>query len=121
MRVLVADDDRASADTMAVLIREVGHEVVGVITTGGMDVIRNYRELQPDVVFMDIMMPRYNGLTVCHAIYSINPNAKVILMSGLMEQDHPFVESAHATAFLPKPVKLEDVRQIFELEALKNS
>lgn len=61
---------------------------------------------------MDIMMPRLNGLTVCHHILSRFPNTKIILFSGKLDADHPHIINSGATAFLKKPVKLADLSEI---------
>jgi CheY-like chemotaxis protein len=117
MRVLVADDEEKIASLMARLVEECGHDVVATVTTGGLDVVHLYDHYKPDVVLMDIMMPKFNGLTICHALVSKNPPAKVILFSGKLSADHPFVTASGAYAFLQKPVHLSDLRKLLaELE-----
>ena len=110
MRVLIADDDREMAEVLAELVRECGHEVAGCVTGGGLSVIRNFAQHEPDVVLLDIMMPRFNGLTVCHALRSRNAEAKIIFVSGHVDGEHPFVSSCGATAYLKKPVSLAELR-----------
>src|SRR4051812_23514204 len=70
LKVLIADDDRDLADAIAGYVTESGHEPIAIISGGGLEVIRRYGQYEPDVVLLDIMMPRFNGLTVCHAIMS---------------------------------------------------
>ena len=70
---------------------ECGHEVVGTVTGGGLAVIQAFARCQPDVVLLDIMMPRFNGLTVCHALLSRKPDTKIIFVSGSVDENHPFV------------------------------
>ncbi len=62
--------------------RECGHEVVGTVTGGGLAVIQAFARYEPDAVLLDLMMPRFNGLTVCHALLSRKPDAKIIFISG---------------------------------------
>ena len=71
-------------------------------------------DAEPDVVLLDIMMPRFNGLTVCHALRSRNRDAKIIFISGELEQHHAFIDSCGACACLQKPVSLADVREALE-------
>ena len=99
---------------MASYVRYCNEEVVATVTTGGVDVVRNVDRFQPDIILMDIMMPRLNGLTVCHHILSRFPNTKIILFSGKLTADHPFVVASGATAFLSKPVKLAELRRVIE-------
>ena len=65
-------------------------------------------------MLLDVFMPRCNGLTVCHALLSRNPGARVVLMSGLSEGNHPFITGCKAAGFLHKPLSLQDVRQALE-------
>jgi CheY-like chemotaxis protein len=102
--VLIADDDRDLADAIAGYVRECGHEPVATISGGGLEVIRRYGQYEPDVVLLDIMMPRFNGLTVCHALLSRDPDARVVFISGQVESNHPFITGAGAVACLGKPI-----------------
>ncbi|RYD85363.1 MAG: response regulator [Verrucomicrobiaceae bacterium] len=110
MRILIADDDRDLADALAEFVRECNHEVVDKVTGGGLAVIQSFARHNPDVVLLDIMMPRFNGITVCHALLSRKPETKIIFVSGKVEGDHPFVAGCGATAYLQKPILLDDLR-----------
>ncbi len=114
MRVLIADDDREFASALASYVRHCNEEVVATVTSGGIDVVKNVDRFQPDVIVMDIMMPRLNGLTVCHHILSRFPETRIILCSGKLTADHPYVTRSGAVAFLPKPVPFSAMRQLFE-------
>jgi len=114
MRVLIADDDRKCAEVLVAQVTLCGADVAGVVTTGSLDVIQQHHRLRPDLVIMDVMMPRVNGLTACHAILSRYPEMKVVLMSGSMGADHPFILHSGASMFLPKPFRLDQVRALLE-------
>lgn len=112
MRVLIADDEPHVCDLLAEYVRQCDHEVVGKVTGGGLAAIRGFAQWQPDLVMLDLMMPRINGFTACHAVLSRAPETKVILMSGLIEPEHPFVVGCKASGFLRKPMLLADVRRL---------
>lgn len=114
MRLLIADDDRELASAIASYLRHCNQEVVSTVTTGGLDVLRNVERFAPDVILMDIMMPRLNGLTICHHILSCRPNAQIILLSGILDAKHPFVTQSGAAAFLPKPVRLVELQRVLQ-------
>lgn len=114
MRVLIAEDDRLLAELLSQLVRECEHEVVATVTGGGLAVIRSFVEHQPDVVLLDILMPRCNGFTVCHALRSRDPEAKVIFMSGQYEPEHPSVKSSGANGYLRKPLLLDELRGVLD-------
>jgi CheY-like chemotaxis protein len=114
MRILIADDDKELARVLADSVTACGHEVVGTVTGGGLAVIQAFARCPADAVLLDIMMPRYNGLTVCHALLSRKPDAKVIFVSGSADKTDPFVTSCGAAAYLQKPVSLADLRDTLE-------
>ena len=106
MRVLIADDERAVATTLAALVRQCGHDVVDVVGSG-LEAIQCYTKHKPDVVLMDYRMPRLNGATACRMIVSKDPAARVILISGTAAE-RDLVDS-RAIAILKKPVSLDEL------------
>ncbi len=114
MRVLVADDDRELAAVLSDCVTACGHEVVDTVSGGGLAVIQSFARHAPDAVLLDIMMPRCNGLTVCHALLSRDPRAKVIFVSGKVDRDHPFVSDSGAIGHLQKPVGLIALRAMLD-------
>lgn len=114
LRILIGDDDRALADTLTAVVTACGHEVVSTVTSGGLDVLYAYDRCAPDVILIDVMMPCFNGFTICHAILSRNPSATVILMSGRLSSDHPFVLNSGARLFLRKPLRMARVIQALD-------
>ena len=114
MRVLIADDDRELASALASYVRHCNEEVVATVTSGGIDVIKNVDRFQPDIIIMDIMMPRLNGLTVCHHILSRFPRTKIILFSGKLSADHHLVKASGAAAFLAKPIRLSELKEVMQ-------
>lgn len=121
MRVLIADDEFEFACILANAVESWNHEVVATVTTGGLDVIRLYNRYKPDVVIMDIMMPKLNGLTACRALLSKDPNAKIIFSSGKYRSDSPLINHSGAVGFLQKPIHLFEVRQLLDkLDPHKN-
>jgi DNA-binding response OmpR family regulator len=114
MKVLIADDDKDLARALAYLVTECGHEVVGTVTGGGLAVIQAFARCEADVVLLDIMMPRFNGLTACHALLSRKPGAKIIFVSGSMDEKDPFVAGCGAAGYLQKPVSLANLRDALD-------
>jgi CheY-like chemotaxis protein len=114
LRILIAEDDREVANVIATLVRAAGHDPVATVTTGGLDVLHLYDRYRPDVVLMDIMMPKFNGLTVCRAILSKNRNARVVLFSGKFTSDHPSIRDVGAAGFLSKPIDFPELCRLLE-------
>lgn len=118
MRVLIADDDKAFAEYLAALVWACDHEVVGVVTGGGLAVLQSYWTHRPDVLLLDVMMPKFNGFTVCEQLLSRDPAACVILMSGLVASDFPRLNSCKARGFIGKPLAFEGLRVALAAVAL---
>ena len=117
-RVLVADD----ASFMRQMIREIveaeGHEVVGEASDGD-EAVEEWKRLQPDVVTMDIVMPRRSGIDAVRAIVAADATARVVMCSAL-GQETLVTEALQAGArdFIVKPFKpdavLATLRRVLE-------
>jgi CheY-like chemotaxis protein len=114
MRVLVADDEKDIAAYLGHLVKSWGHEVVATVTTGGFDTLHLCDVYRPDAVIMDIMMPHFSGLTICHALASRHRGPKVVLISGKLSANHPIIRQSGAVAFLAKPVHREELRRVID-------
>ncbi len=65
-KILIADDNENIRDALTYLLEDEGYELV--LAVDGADTIRKVRELRPDILFLDIMMPEVNGYDVCRTI-----------------------------------------------------
>lgn len=99
--MLVVDDDDLLRESVAAILASLGHEII--FARDGLDALTVYNEKYHEIqiVFMDIVMPKMDGIAAARAIKDVHPSAKVILMSGYADQICP----AEADAFLPKPFK----------------
>src|SRR5437899_9507622 len=104
MRVLIADDQKSVGATLADLVRHCHHEVVEVVGSG-LEAIQAYTRDHPDVVLMDYVMAKLNGATACRNILAKDPNARIILVSGMPKVAE--LADSGAIAVLAKPVALE--------------
>jgi two-component system chemotaxis response regulator CheY len=108
-RVLIADD----ASFMRQMIREIiepeGYEVVGE-ATNGIEAVEQFEELSPDLVTMDIVMPKRSGIDAVKGILAKHPDACVVMCSAL-GQETLVMEALQAGArdFIVKPFKPDNV------------
>jgi two-component system chemotaxis response regulator CheY len=108
-RVLIADD----ASFMRQMIREIiepeGHEVVGE-ATNGIEAVDLFNDLMPDLVTMDIVMPKRSGIDAVKAILAEHPTACVVMCSAL-GQETLVMEALQAGArdFIVKPINPDNV------------
>ncbi len=88
---------------IADILKQAGFEVVGEASSGT-EAVEKYRELKPDLVTMDIVMPDMGGIDAVKAIVDEDPDAR-ILMCSAMGQQGLVVEAIQAGArdFVVKP------------------
>ncbi|EIJ81390.1 cheY-like receiver domain-containing protein [Bacillus methanolicus PB1] len=102
-RILIVDDAKFMRITLSNILKKANHEVVGE-GENGKDAIELYRQLNPDLVTMDITMPEMSGIEAVREIKKEFPQAKVIMCSA-MGQQKMVVEAIEAGAkdFIVKP------------------
>jgi two-component system chemotaxis response regulator CheY len=114
--VLICDDAVFMRTMLSDILSNAGFSVVGQAQTGS-EAVAKYKELQPDLVTMDIVMPDMGGIEAVRAIISEFPDAK-ILMCSAMGQQSLVVEAIQAGArdFVVKPFQpsrvLEAVQRV---------
>jgi DNA-binding NarL/FixJ family response regulator len=117
--VLLADDHAMVRRNLWQLLKADGHfQVVGQ-AKNGKEAVMMAKGLQPNVILMDISMPRLNGLEAAKQVLAENPKAKVIMLSAYSEA--VYVERARAigvVGFLNKQMNrgtlAKSVRAIFQ-------
>ncbi len=108
-RVLIVDDTAFMRMMLKTIITGKGYSVVGE-AEDGLDAIEKYKELKPDIVTMDITMPRMDGIESMKGILEIDPNAKIIVCSA-MGQKALVIEALRLGAkdFIVKPFDADRV------------
>jgi len=101
--VLVVDDAIFMRTMIGDILKQAGIEVVGEAASG-VEAVQRYKELKPDLVTMDIVMPDMGGIDAVREIIKEDPEAK-ILMCSAMGQQGLVVEAIQAGArdFVVKP------------------
>ncbi len=113
-RILITDDAMFMRVTLRNILTQNGFEVVGE-AANGVEAVKLYQELRPDVVTMDITMPEMDGITALKEIRLIDSNANVVMCTA-MGQKTMVVEAIQAGAkdFIVKPFQPDRV-----VEAMK--
>ena len=83
--VLIADDLKFIKLVLQELVEKAGFRVVGE-ASNGQEAVELYQAKRPDVVLMDITMPKMDGLAALKQILAVDPEAKVIMCSALGQQ-----------------------------------
>ena len=100
--------------TLIKILKEAGHVTIGE-AANGIEAFEKYKEFKPDIVLMDITMPDRDGLEATHDITTYDPNATVIMVSAMGQQEKVFAAIANgAKDFIVKPFQNDRV-----LDAIK--
>jgi NarL family two-component system response regulator LiaR len=87
IRVLIADDHAiVRMGLRALIATEPGMEVVGE-AVDGMDAVRKARSLRPDVIVLDLVMPRKDGIQATAEIRQEDPGARILVLTSFAEED----------------------------------
>jgi DNA-binding NarL/FixJ family response regulator len=110
IRVAVVDDQRLFTKGLSGLVDMLdGVEVVGVAFDGE-EAVALCRKEEPDVVLMDISMPRMDGISATRKIKDLLPQTAVVILTGHEEDEHVFEGiKAGAQGYLLKDSELEDL------------
>jgi Response regulator containing CheY-like receiver domain and AraC-type DNA-binding domain len=111
-KVLIVDDAAFMRNTLKLILERNGFEVIGEAGDGS-DAVKRYSELIPDIVTMDITMPKMDGIEALRMIRTIDSNATVIMMTAMGQES--YVRKAvmqGAKGFILKPWKEDDVIKV---------
>jgi len=112
IRVLIADDQKIVREGLVSLIGLLpGITVVGAATDGE-DAVRLALELEPDVVLMDLNMPRCNGVEATERLRSLRPDVLVVVLTTYSDDAWVFSAlQAGARGFLTKDAGADEIRR----------
>ena len=109
-KVLVADDERVIADTLAIILNQSGFEATAVYS--GEKAVETARTLAPDMLISDVIMTDLNGIDAAIRIRTMLPTCKILLFSGqastadLLDRARA---QGHEFEILAKPVHPQDL------------
>lgn len=107
VRYLVVDDSIFARKTLARMIEASGG-IVAAEAGDGCTAITEYVRTRPDVVLMDVVMPRMEGIEAAEAIVQQDPEACIVMVSSVGHQENIITAlQKGAKHFLQKPVKPE--------------
>ncbi len=119
--LLVTDDAMIIREIIKDTATSAGWTVVGE-ACNGQEAIDRYRDLHPDAVTLDLVMPEHDGLHALRGIIDLDPQAKVVVISAL-EQRGVLTTAfkVGASDFVPKPFDRQSLQTTLERLVPKNS
>ena len=112
MKILIAEDTDSVCFALRLAMEYLGHEVVATVSDG-VEALAQYERCQPEVVLMDVRMPRMDGLTCTTRLARHNPDAKIIIITGGRTTEEDAV-GAGARALVEKPFGIDELNQIIQ-------
>lgn len=113
-KVLVVDDAIFMRMTIKKMLENSNYEVIGEAANGAI-AVELYKQLQPDIVTMDITMPEMTGIEALKVIKVMNPKASVVMLTALGQEG--MVKEAiinGAKNYLVKPFTEERLLQVLD-------
>lgn len=109
-KILIVDDEHSVLDSLSKLTKSLGYEPIS--TDKSVEAIKNYGTWAPDVVLMDRSMPELDGITCIKEIRKIDPEAKIVIVSGYEQLGPNGIDEdikAMIKGYLTKPCGVEEL------------
>jgi two-component system, chemotaxis family, chemotaxis protein CheY len=108
-RIMIADDSDAVRMVLKDIL-EIGHHELVAEATNGTETVEKFKEKNPDLLLLDLAMPKKDGISALKEILVTNPNAKIVMVTA-SDNVNTITEciKAGALAYLLKPFNFEDV------------
>lgn len=112
-RVMIAEDTDAIRLLLEDILSIVKHELVYQAKDGA-EAVEKYASIKPDILLMDLSMPKKDGITALKEIKKTYPDAKIIMLSAIGSFMASECLEAGAIAFFPKPFDFDKVLKILK-------
>ena len=111
-RVMIVDDALFMRNMLRGILEEDGFEVVAEAADGA-EAVLTYRDVRPDIVTLDIIMPVKNGIEALREIMAIDPTARVVICSAVGQESLvQKAQSVGARDFILKPFNSDRVKEV---------
>jgi AmiR/NasT family two-component response regulator len=110
IRILIAEDDFLVREMIQELLENMGYTIIGKALDGG-QAVEMAQLLRPDLVLMDIEMPKIDGIEATQRIYADNPVPVVVLTAYETPELVERASTAGVGAYLAKPPKARDLER----------
>lgn len=110
-KILFVDDDTDFLEATQLMLMDVGYNVIPA--KNGEEAVEKYKEIKPDIVFLDIKMPGIDGYETFFRINKFDPDARVIFTSSYAFDNEKFKRSKSLSlkGILNKPFEFDDLEK----------
>ena len=118
---IVVDDDIDTVELFSEYLELQGIKVLAK-AFDGKEAVELYKKWKPDISFLDVMMPHYDGVFALRGIRQLNPLAKIIMVTADLTSDTARrLENSGAMAVVYKPFEFEEIMSTIAKLATSNS
>lgn len=112
--VLIVDDSKMSRKILRTVLEKEGYQVIGE-AVDGIEGVEEYKKYRPNIVTLDVTMPRMDGVEALRQIMEFDPSAKAIIITAAGQQKR-IIEALKigAKKFITKPFDEKDILENFE-------
>ncbi|MBO5552353.1 MAG: response regulator transcription factor [Lachnospiraceae bacterium] len=125
IKILIADDQELIRQSLKMMLSGVEDFEVTDTVSNGTDVIRSVRENRPDVILMDVRMPKMDGVVCTQIIKENTPEIKIIILTTFDDDEYVFNAIKNgASGYMLKGVSFEEltesIRKVYNGTAIIN-
>lgn len=116
-KILIIDDDADFLESLQLILVMDGHDVFPL--ADGQKAVAAYKEFKPDIVLLDVKMPKINGFEIFSRIKDVAPSAKVVMTSGyaIDKTKYETAKINSLATLINKPIEPEQLREIIKTHA----
>ncbi|MBI1824018.1 MAG: response regulator [Nitrospirae bacterium] len=111
-RVLIVDDSGFVRKSLKNILEKLGCEVVGE-AENGLTVLSRYKELKPDIVTIDMVMPHLSGINCLRLLKEIDPNVVAVMVTSVSSEE-TILDCIHegVKSYILKPFDEEKIKEV---------
>ena len=117
---MIAEDNKLHVRVLRDLLAPCNHEVAA-IASNGIEAVEAFDKVKPDVLLLDIAMPKKDGKAALKEIMASHPDAKVIMMTAM--EDMKIIQECAAdgaAAYITKPYEIADLQKAISMALTHN-
>jgi DNA-binding response OmpR family regulator len=106
--ILLVEDEPDTAEIVRLYLQHEGYRVL--MATNGTDALRQAKEIEPDLIILDLMLPKMDGLEVCKTLRSQDINTPILMLTAKSEEfDKVLGLELGADDYLTKPFSIREL------------
>lgn len=116
MKILVVDDSIFTQTIISNLLKKFSPSIDISTASDGIEGFEKYKTIMPDYVFVDLLMPKLNGIELIKKIKNYNRSANIfVITADIQKSIRQEIEALNVKAFISKPINEEKIKYILDL------